>query len=223
MKYPILLASIPGLPSLASSVAFAQAVLTTQPGTNQTPTPAEEKPTSGDGKSPDDWRFAATLYGWAVNLNGSATARGNTVNINASIFDLLQKSNSLLGFMGDFEADKGPFGFFVDVVWAQLCIWRPVLIEIRRTAWGLAGILAGETGTLRQLIRTIVVVEFVPSSWLRAAVRPPCLKRIAGPGVPPALVVTSDPARVAVCVWPPPECVRSHWAAYRADRRRPQR
>jgi hypothetical protein len=64
--------------------------------------PAEEKPKSGDGKSPDDWRFAATAYGWAVNLNGSATVRGNTVSINASVFDLLQKSNSLIGFMGDF-------------------------------------------------------------------------------------------------------------------------
>ena len=66
--------------------------------------------------------FAATVYGWAVNLNGNATARGNTVNINASIIDLLQKSNSLLGLMADFEADKGPFGFYVDVVWAQLAI-----------------------------------------------------------------------------------------------------
>jgi hypothetical protein len=84
--------------------------------------PAGEKPKSGDGKSPDDWRFAATAYGWAVNLNGSATVRGNTVNINASIFDLLQKSNSLMGLMGHFEADKGPFGFFADVVWAQLAI-----------------------------------------------------------------------------------------------------
>jgi hypothetical protein len=84
--------------------------------------PAEENPKSGDGKSPDDWRFAATLYGWATNLSGSATARGNTANINASIIDLLQKSNSLLGLMADFEADKGRFGFFADVVWAQLGI-----------------------------------------------------------------------------------------------------
>ena len=48
--------------------------------------------------------------------------RGNTVDINASVFDLLQKSNSLMGLMGHFEADKGRFGFFGDVVWAQLAI-----------------------------------------------------------------------------------------------------
>jgi hypothetical protein len=85
-------------------------------------TSPEENPKSGDGKSADDWRFAATSYGWATNLSGSATARGNTVNINASIIDLLRKSNSLLGLMADFEADKGRFGFFADVVWAQLGI-----------------------------------------------------------------------------------------------------
>ena len=122
MKHPILLVAIPSLFNLAGSIAFAQAVPTALPGTANAPPPTEEKPKSGDGKSPDDWRFAATVYGWAINLNGSATARGNTVNINASTIDLLQKSNSLIGFMGDFEVNKGRFGFFADVVWAQLGI-----------------------------------------------------------------------------------------------------
>jgi hypothetical protein len=76
----------------------------------------------GDGKSPDDWRFAATLYAWAVNLNGSTSVHGNTVDINASIIDIIQKSDSLIGFMGDFEADKGKFGFFADLVWARIGI-----------------------------------------------------------------------------------------------------
>jgi hypothetical protein len=120
LKYPTLLAAIASLFSLASSVAFAQAVPAAQPGADKTLSSAEEKPRSGDGKSPDDWRFAATAYGWAINLNGSASIRGNTVDINASVFDLLQKSSSLMGLMGDFEANKGKFGFSADVVWAQL-------------------------------------------------------------------------------------------------------
>ena len=117
MKNPVVVAAAASLFSLTSSLAAAQAVTSAATGSQQTPAPAVERPQenarSGDSKSPD---------GWAVNLNGSATARGNTVDINASIFDLLQKSNSLIGFMGDFEADKGPFGFFVDVVWAQLAV-----------------------------------------------------------------------------------------------------
>ncbi len=122
MKNPVVVAAGASLYCLTSSLAFAQVVTSAA----SSPTPAAESPQengkTGDGKSPDDWRFAATVYGWAVNLNGSATARGNTVNINASVIDLLQKSNSLAGFMGDFEADKGRFGFFADVVWAQLAI-----------------------------------------------------------------------------------------------------
>ena len=118
----MLLAAIASLFSLASSVAFAQAVPPAQPSTDKTPPSAEEKPRFSNDKSPDDWRFAATLYGWAINLNGSASVLGNTVDINASTFDLLQKSSSLVGFMGDFEANKGRFGFFADVVWAQLGI-----------------------------------------------------------------------------------------------------
>jgi hypothetical protein len=118
----MLLAGIPSLVSLASSITLAQTVPAAQSGTDTVPPPVEDRPISGDGKWVDDWRFAATLYGWAVNLNGSATVRGNTVNINASVIDLIQKSNSLMALMGDFEADKGRFGFFADVVWAQLGI-----------------------------------------------------------------------------------------------------
>jgi len=117
--------------SLISPLAYAQVFTTAaterldqapaSPLVAQSPQ-APEQPRTGDGKSPDDWRFAATLYGWAINLNGSATVLGNTVDINASIFDLFQKSSSLAAFMGDFEADKGKFGFYADLVWAQLGI-----------------------------------------------------------------------------------------------------
>jgi hypothetical protein len=126
MINPFVVAALASLFSLTSSHAFAQVITSAAAGAEQTPTAAAESPQekarSGDGKSPDDWRFAATLYGWAVNLNGSATVRGNTVNINASLIDLFQKSSSLAAFMVDFEANKGRFGFFVDVVWAQLGI-----------------------------------------------------------------------------------------------------
>ena len=87
MKNPVVVAAVASLFSLTSSLAVAQVVTSAATtGSQRTPAPAVEGPQenarSGDGKSPDDWRFAATVYGWAVNLNGSATARGNTVGIN---------------------------------------------------------------------------------------------------------------------------------------------
>ena len=129
MKNSVKTTAIAILFSLASPLAHAQLFTTAaterpdqmlaSPLVAQSP---QAQPKTGDGKSLDDWRFAATLYAWAINLNGSASVRGNTVDINASIFDLLQKSSSLGAVMGEFEADKGRFGFFADIVWAQLGI-----------------------------------------------------------------------------------------------------
>ena len=69
---------------------------------------------------PDPWRFRVALYGWAPSVAGSLTARGQTVDVSASFIQILQKSDSLLGYMGYFEADKGKVGFYLDTVWAKL-------------------------------------------------------------------------------------------------------
>ena len=69
---------------------------------------------------PDAWRFRYALYGWAPSVGGSLTARGQTANVNASFIQTLQKSDSLLGYMGYFEADKGKVGVYLDTVWAKL-------------------------------------------------------------------------------------------------------
>ena len=118
----VLLGVIAGLCGLLAFPALAQVVPTATGETAQAPAPVEENPKSADGKSPDDWRFGITLYGWATNLSGSATARGQTADINASVIDLIQKSDSLGALDGYFEANKGRFGFFGDVVWAKLQI-----------------------------------------------------------------------------------------------------
>ena len=69
---------------------------------------------------PDAWRFRVALYGWAPSVAGSLTARGQTVDVNASFIQILQKSDSLIGYMGYFEANKGKVGFYLDTVWARL-------------------------------------------------------------------------------------------------------
>ena len=76
--------------------------------------------TSPTGPDPDPWRFNAALYGWVLNIGGSVTARGQTVDTNASTIDLFQKSQSLGGLMAYFEADKGKAGMYVDFVYANL-------------------------------------------------------------------------------------------------------
>jgi hypothetical protein len=80
---------------------------------------AGEKPQVATA-DPDAWRFRATAYGWLMSVAGNVTAHGQTVDIDASFIQLVQKSDSLVGFMGYFEADKGPVGFYTDFVWARL-------------------------------------------------------------------------------------------------------
>jgi hypothetical protein len=69
---------------------------------------------------PSQWQFSFTPYGWMTSVNGNATAAGHTVDIDATFFDIVEKSDSIMALMGYFEARKGRFGFFTDVVWEDL-------------------------------------------------------------------------------------------------------
>src|SRR5438067_4561858 len=86
------------------------------------PQPAEEKAGPTNVKSPRDWRFNLTGYGWLTSMSGSASARGQTVDIDASIFKIIQKSDSLLAWDSYFEANKGKLGLYADFVWAKMNI-----------------------------------------------------------------------------------------------------
>lgn len=69
---------------------------------------------------PDPWRFEAAAYGWLMSASGSMTAKGQVVDFDASFIQLLQKSDSLIGYMGYFEAGKGRVGFYADLVFSKL-------------------------------------------------------------------------------------------------------
>lgn len=83
--------------------------------TAQAPEPA------GD---PDPWRLQGTLYGWAIGVAGNFTAKGQTVDVNATFPQIMQKSDSLAGFMGNVEASKGRVGFYGDFVWTKIGVDR---------------------------------------------------------------------------------------------------
>jgi len=76
-----------------------------------------EPPAAAD---PEPWRFTIAPYAWAVGVTGNVTARNQTIDTNANSIDLIQKSDSLVGLMTYFEADKGRVGVYTDIVFAQL-------------------------------------------------------------------------------------------------------
>jgi hypothetical protein len=109
--------------SKAKALTFLSVVLAGQ-GMACRPAAASDIPTSETAApakdDPDAWRFRATVYGWLMSVSGNLTAHGQTVDLDASFIQLVQKSDSLAAVMAYFEADKGPVGFYTDFVWASL-------------------------------------------------------------------------------------------------------
>ena len=89
----------------ANAVAFGGLFAVTAPAASADlgtqPRLAEPAPPS------NPWQFSFTPYGWMLNVNGSVTARGHTVDVNDSFFEIVEKSDSLLAWMSYFEARKG--------------------------------------------------------------------------------------------------------------------
>jgi hypothetical protein len=68
---------------------------------------------------PDDWQFRAMIYGYFPDISGSTTfpaGSGNVISTNGNnIFDHLK-----FAFMGSFEAQKGRWGAFTDVMYLDI-------------------------------------------------------------------------------------------------------
>src|SRR5258705_10160207 len=67
----------------------------------------------------DQWQFRASVYGWLPDIGGTTTfpaGTGSSINVDASqIIDTLKFT-----FMGTFEAQKGRWGAFTDVIYLDV-------------------------------------------------------------------------------------------------------
>ncbi|MGV2981514.1 hypothetical protein ACERNI_15085 [Camelimonas sp. ID_303_24] len=72
--------------------------------------------------APSPWTFSVMPYGWLPALNGSTTVRGRTVDINASIDQVLDRKipEQLFGMMGAFEARRDRFSVMADLAYMKL-------------------------------------------------------------------------------------------------------
>ena len=66
------------------------------------------------------WTYRFTPYGWLTSLDGTQTVRGRSVKVDASFIDIVEKSDTLVGLMGDFEARNGRFALYGDLVWSSI-------------------------------------------------------------------------------------------------------
>lgn len=72
------------------------------------------------GAVPPAWSFRFVPYGWLIALNGTQTVRGRSARVNASFPDIVEKSDTLVALMGNFEARRGPFALYGDLVWTRI-------------------------------------------------------------------------------------------------------
>jgi hypothetical protein len=66
----------------------------------------------------DEWRFSVAPYMWLLALDSNATVMGQTSQVDMSFSDIWDSLD--IAFMGDIEARKGRFGFFVNGLYSKI-------------------------------------------------------------------------------------------------------
>jgi len=94
---------------------------------------------------PPLWSLRFVPYGWLTALNGTQTVRGRSVKLDASFIDIVEKSDTLVGLMGDFEARNGPIALLGNVVWSKVGV-EGGNVRSRALAPGVTGTLGTTLG-----------------------------------------------------------------------------
>ena len=90
-------------------------------------------------ETPSAWSFRFVPYGWLTAIKGTQTVRGRSAKVDASFIDIVEKSDSLLALMGDFEARNGRFSLYGDLVWSKIGVEGGGNVRTRSLAPGITG------------------------------------------------------------------------------------
>src|SRR5215216_2992544 len=94
---------------------------------------------------PSGWTFNFVPYGWLTSMRGTQTVRGRSVKVDASFIDLVEKSDTLVALMGDFEARYGRFALLADLVWSKVG-FDGGTVRSRSLAPGITGTVGASLG-----------------------------------------------------------------------------
>jgi len=84
------------------------------------------------------WTYRVTPYGWLTSMKGTQTVRGRSTKVDPSFIDIVEKSDTLVGLMGTFEARNGPFALYGDLVWSKVGV-EGSNVRTRTPAPGITG------------------------------------------------------------------------------------
>lgn len=124
--------------------------------------------------APPGWTYRFASYGWLTSMQGTQTVRGRSVKIDASFADIVEKTDSLMALMTNFEARYGRFSLYTDFVWTKVGVEGSNL-RVRNPAPGIAGAI----GTSLDLSVQMAIVEF-GGSYEIASIGPVAIDLLAG-------------------------------------------
>lgn len=111
--------------------SHAQESSATTPATTVTSAPGEaETARAADAAAPDatmlpdasPWRFEFDAWLWLMGVDGDMGVRGQTIDVSASISDIIDASDSLFALSGRLELGYGRVAGFVDGFWVDVGI-----------------------------------------------------------------------------------------------------
>jgi hypothetical protein len=97
-----------------------------------------------------EWTFRITPYGWFPSMKGTQTVKGRSSSVDASFIDILEKSDTLVGLMGDFEARNGRLSLFSNAVWSKVGLDGGTT-HTRSPAPGITGTVGASLGINYQM------------------------------------------------------------------------
>ena len=108
---------------------------------------------------PDRWEVRFTPYAWTQNLTGDAAVRGRDFEVDASFFDLIEESDSIVALMINGEARRGRFGIVTDFVYSRLTASQDFLTATNPVP-GLSLTTAGDLGLEVEILITEAVAAY---------------------------------------------------------------
>lgn len=110
-------------PSVIATALLATHLAWPMPSLGQTPPASADsvKEETARNRPVSDWEVSFTPYGWLAFLSGSQTVKGRTATIDTNVFQMFDKSQSLIPFMGFVEARfQDRIGLFMDLMYMNL-------------------------------------------------------------------------------------------------------
>src|SRR5215468_9760297 len=112
------------------------------------------------------WTFSLTPYAWAISLNGSATVKGRTTDVDANFFQILdhtQFPKNLLELAALGEARYGRFALLTDIMYLKAGLGASITRS--RGTDAISGTLGASAGLKIEMVTAEFAAAYEVARW----------------------------------------------------------